>query len=114
MEINEGLQTIFDKLEKFFHTETVVGNPINVGEITLVPIIEISFGLGSGGGSGKVSKANDVLQGAGVGAKIMPNAILVIKGEDVSLIPLKDRGSLEKVLEMAPDLFNKLKGTKQS
>lgn len=114
MEVTENLQTIFDKLKNFFHTETVVGNPITVGEITLVPIIEISFGLGSGGGSGKESKGNDNVEGAGVGAKISPNAILVIKREEVSLIPLKDRGSLEKVLEMAPDLIKRIKGTKQS
>ncbi|MDD4048939.1 MAG: spore germination protein GerW family protein, partial [Clostridia bacterium] len=100
-------------LEKFFCTETVVGEPITVGEIVLVPIIEISFGLGSGGGSGKDTKGNDGTGGgAGVGAKITPNAIMVIKGGEVSLMPLKNRGSMEKVLEMVPDIVEKFKNMK--
>lgn len=114
MDFNEKLQTMFDKLEKFFRTETVVGNPITVGEVTLVPIIEISFGLGSGGTAGKDSKGNDSMGGgAGAGAKITPNAIMVIKGEEVSLIPLKDRDSLEKVLEMVPDILSRFTGKKE-
>jgi uncharacterized spore protein YtfJ len=113
MDVNENLQTIFDKLEKFFHTETVVGNPITVGEITLVPIIEVSFGLGSGGGTEKDGKGNDGSGGgAGVGARIAPNAVMVIKHDEVSVIQLKDRGSMEKVLELVPEVIDKLKNMK--
>jgi uncharacterized spore protein YtfJ len=112
MDFNDNLQTLFDKLEGFFRTETVVGEPIVVGEVTLIPLIEISFGLGSGGDRGKKSKGNDGVGGAGAGAKIVPTAIMVVKGEDVSLIPLKDRDSLEKVLEVVPEIINKLKNKK--
>lgn len=114
MELKENLNVIFEKLENFFQTETVVGKPISVGGVTLVPIIDVTFGMGAGGGSGKDVKGNDGTGGgAGVGAKIAPNSILVIKGEEVSIIGLKDRGSLEKVLEMVPDLVNKFTGKKE-
>lgn len=110
MELKENLDTLFDKLEKFFRSETVIGNPITVGEVTLLPIIDVGFGLGTGGGMGKDAKGNDGNGGgAGVGAKISPNSILVIKGSDVSLIPLKGKGSLEKVLDMVPEIVNKFK-----
>ncbi|MEL7566130.1 MAG: spore germination protein GerW family protein [Dehalobacterium sp.] len=110
MELKENLDTLFERLEKFFRSETVIGNPITVGEVTLLPIIDVGFGLGTGGGMGKDGKGNDGNgSGAGVGAKISPNSILVIKGSDVSLIPLKDKGSLAKVLDMAPEIVNKLK-----
>ncbi|MGI6588783.1 MAG: GerW family sporulation protein [Peptococcia bacterium] len=112
MDYNEHLQTMFDKLKSFFRTETVVGEPIMVGEVTLIPLIEISFGLGSGVGKGK-DKGVDGAGGAGAGAKIIPTAIMVVKGEDVSLIPLKERDSLEKVLELAPELINKFKNKKK-
>lgn len=112
MDFNEHLATMFDKLETFFRTETVVGEPIIVGEVTLIPLIEISFGLGSGGGRGK-DKGIDGAGGAGAGAKIVPTAIMVVKGEEVSLIPLKDRASLEKIFEMAPEIINKLKNKKR-
>lgn len=110
MELKENLDTLFDRLEKFFRTETVIGDPINVGEVTLVPIIEVGFGAGAGGGSGKDGKGNDGSGGGtGVGAKIAPTGILVIKGSDVSLISLKDKGSMEKVLEIVPDILEKVK-----
>lgn len=109
MDFNQHLQTLFGQLKTFFRTETVVGEPIEVGDITLIPLIEISFGLGSGGGTSKDKKA-DGAAGAGVGAKIMPTAIMVVKEEEVSLIPLKERDSWENILKMAPGLISKLKG----
>ncbi|MGI6144752.1 MAG: sporulation protein [Clostridia bacterium] len=111
MDYKQHLQTMFEKLENFFRTETVVGEPIKVGEVTLIPLIEISFGLGSGVGRGK-EKGIEGAGGAGAGAKIAPTAILVVRGEEVSLIPLKDRDSLEKVFEMVPEIINKLKNKK--
>lgn len=108
MDINEKIQAMFDKLENFLRTETVVGNPITVGEVTLIPIIEIAFGLGSGATASKDSKGLDGSGGGvGAGAKITPNAMMVIKGEEVSVIPLKNRDSLEKVLEMVPDILSR-------
>lgn len=109
MDINETMKTIFEKLENFFKTETVVGEPVQVGEVTLIPIIDVTFGMGSGGGNGKDEKGNDGSGcGAGVGAKIAPNSILVIKNGEVSIITLKDKGSLERVLEMVPDIISKV------
>jgi len=107
--VNTNLNTLFERLEKFFRTETVVGEPLKVGEVTLVPIIDVSFGLGTGGGAGKDSKGADGTgSGAGVGAKITPNCVLIIKDGEVSVIPIKDKGSVEKVLEMVPDLVGKI------
>ncbi len=114
MDLNEKIKSMFDKLENFLRTETVVGNPITVGEVTLIPIIEIAFGLGSGASSSKDSKGMDGSGGGvGAGAKITPNAMMVIKGEEVSVIPLKNRDSLEKVLEMVPDILSRFTPKKE-
>lgn len=114
MDFNEKIQSMFDKLENFLRTETVVGNPITVGDVTLIPIIEITFGLGSGGSASKDSKGCDGSGGGvGAGAKITPNAMMVIKGGEVSVLPLKNRDSLEKVLEMVPDILNKFTAKKE-
>lgn len=78
--IDSSMELIFDKLEKFLKTETVVGEPIQIGDITLIPIISVSFGCGGGSGQGKDSKGSDgVGGGIGIGAKVSPDAILVIK-----------------------------------
>lgn len=109
MQVNESLNIVFEKLEKFFRTQTVVGDPIQVGEITLIPIIDITFGAGGGGGAGKDEKGNDGTGGGiGTGAKIAPNSMLVIKGGEVSVFTLKDKNSLERIVEMVPDIINKV------
>ncbi len=101
--------TLFESLEKFIRTETVVGEPFQVGNITMVPIISVSFGVGGGEGSGKDNKGNDGSGGGGgVGCKISPNAILVIQNDALSVVPLTNRGSLEKIVEMVPEILTKV------
>jgi len=110
---SEVFNTLFEKLEKFIRTETVVGEPFQVGSITMVPIITVSFGVGGGEGSGKDNKGNDGSGGGGgVGCKIAPNAILVVKNDELSVIPLTNRGSLEKIVEMVPEILSKVEGHK--
>jgi uncharacterized spore protein YtfJ len=110
---SEVFNTLFGKLEKFIRTETVIGEPFQVGSITMVPIISVSFGVGGGEGSGKDNKGNDGSGGGGgVGCKIAPNAILVVKNDELSVIPLTSRGSLEKIVEMVPEIMSKVEGYK--
>ncbi|MBI3038705.1 sporulation protein, partial [bacterium] len=35
------------------NSKTVIGDPINVGSWTVIPITKVSFGFGAGGGEGK-------------------------------------------------------------
>ncbi len=110
---SDVFNTLFDKLEKFIRTETVVGEPFQVGSITMVPIITVSFGVGGGEGSGKDNKGNDGSGGGGgAGCKIAPNAILVIKNDELSVVPLTSRGSLERIVEMVPEILSKVEDYK--
>ena len=108
--VKENLETLFDKLEKFLKSETVIGQPIVIGETTLVPIVSVMFGCGTGGGSGKDPKGNDG-SGSGLGsaAKIIPNAILVIKNNEVTMLPVKDKSNLDNLLNMVPEIMQKIK-----
>jgi uncharacterized spore protein YtfJ len=108
MSVTENIfNSMFDKLEKFLKTETVVGEPFVVGNITFVPIISATFGLAGGSGEGKKGADGDG-SGGGLGCKITPNAVLVIKGEEVNLIPLNNKGSLEKIIDMVPEIIKKI------
>ncbi len=103
------INAMLEKLEKFIRTETVVGEPIQIGSITLVPIVTVSFGVGAGGGGGKDEKGNDGTgSGGGLGAKIQPNAMLVIKDDQVSVLPLSNKGSFDKLFEMVPEIMAKM------
>ncbi len=112
--VNESLETLFSHLEKFLKTETVIGEPIVVGETTLIPIITVAFGCGGGGGGGKDEKGNDGMgTGVGVGAKISPDAVIVIRQDSVTMLPVKNRSNLEKLVGMVPEIVKKIKLKKE-
>jgi uncharacterized spore protein YtfJ len=107
--IAQNAEALFTNLEKFLKTETVVGEPIQVGETTIIPLITVSFGCGTGGGNGTDPKGMGGSGGGlGAGARISPNAILVIKNGEVTLLPVKDKGGLGNLLEMVPEIVSKL------
>lgn len=107
--VKENLDSLFGSLEKFLKTETVVGEPIVVGEVTLVPIISVMFGCGTGSGTGNDNKGvNGTGSGGGGGARILPNAILVIKKDEVTMLPIKENNNLDNLLNMIPDIISKL------
>lgn len=111
--VGENINNLFEKLESFVKTKTVVGEPIQIGETTIIPFIDVCFGLGTGGGGGTDEKGNNGNGGgAGSGAKIAASAILVIKGDTVELLPIKKAGNLEKLIDMVPELVEKLKDHK--
>lgn len=109
MDINQNITTLFEQLDRFFKTETVFGEPMQIGNVTLIPVINVSFGAGTGAGSGKDSGGCDGTGGGGgAGGKISPTAVIVIKNEEVSLLPLTNRGCMDKIIEMVPELISKI------
>jgi uncharacterized spore protein YtfJ len=109
MNVEQEIGALFEKLKDFFHTETVIGEAIQVGNVTLIPVISIAFGAGNGSGSGKDAKGNDGSGGgAGAGGRISPTAVIVIKNDEVSVLPLNNRGTLDKLVEMVPEIVSKI------
>ena len=110
----ESIDSIFSNFERFIKTETVVGQPIVVGEVTLVPIISVFFGCGAGGGTGSDNKSIDSDgAGGGGGARITPDAIVVIKKGEVSMLPIKSKNNLEALIEMVPEIITKVSMKKE-
>ena len=109
------LESMYDRLDNFMKTETVVGEPIIVDDVKIIPIISASFGLGGGFGEDDKEGASGG-GGGGVGGKITPDAMLVVKDGNVEMIPVKSKATLEKLIEKVPDLVGKLeelKGAKE-
>lgn len=99
------MESIYDKLDNFLKTETVIGRTIDLGEVKLIPIITASFGLGGGVGE---EENESVTGGGGLGCKISPDAILVVRGSEVEMMPVKNRDALDKLIEQVPDIINKI------
>lgn len=107
--LNKGLETLFEKLQDFLTSRTIIGKEIQVGEITLIPVIELTFGMGSGSGGGMDEKKQQGSgEGVGFGAKARPSAVIVIQKDQVQLLPLGKPGALEKIIEKIPDIIDKI------
>jgi uncharacterized spore protein YtfJ len=115
LNVTENINVLFEKLEKFLTSKTVIGEPLKIGDATLIPFISVHFGLGSGGGDGNDGKGSGgVGGGAGIGAKVSPTAVLVIKDDgSIELIPIKKSGGLDKLLDMVPGIVSKLNCCKE-
>jgi uncharacterized spore protein YtfJ len=113
MEIVESLvKTTLEEIEKVLSTKTVVGEPLTIEGVTLVPLIKAGFGFGAGGGSGKgesKQKGEGTGGGTGGGAYIRPVAVVVISKEGVKVEPIMGRvtGALEKLGETIPRIVEK-------
>ena len=107
-EIAKQVEMLFEKLKDFITSKTVVGEEIKVGKITLIPIIEVTFGMGSGTGGGKYAKDQEGSgEGMGIGVKARSSAFIVIKDEEVKLLSSHKPGSLEKLIEKFPEIIEK-------
>lgn len=104
------ITVLFEKLENFVKTKTVVGEAIVIGDTTLIPFVNVSFGLGAGGGDGDDGKGSKGTGGgAGIGARVAPTAVLVIQGDKIEMLSISKPGNFTKILEMVPDIINKFK-----
>lgn len=102
--LNSSLDVLFGKMEDFISTKTIVGEAVTVGGVTLLPLIEVSVGVGAGtnDGNGKESGMG------GLGAKIVPSAVLVICDGNVQLVNVKNQDAINKLIDMVPSAASKL------
>lgn len=116
MNIEDMLKISVERLEKFLSTKTVVGEPIVIGDVTLVPIQTVSFGYGSGGGEGGDEKGKGVGGGGGAGANLRPIAIVAVKGTDVQVYMLGKKSTVDNIatnlVAMIPEALSKIKSGK--
>lgn len=107
------IETILQTLERNLNTKSIMGEPIVIGEITLIPVMDLSFGFGGGEGEGRDDKQGGTGGGGGCGARMSPRAMIVIKGGEVQVVPLAKGGAMEKIVEAIPGLVEKLSAVKE-
>ena len=97
---------LFQGMDEFVTTKTVVGEPVTVGDAIILPLVDVTCGMAAGafGQSAKEKNAG------GMSAKMTPSAVLVIQNGMTKVVNIKHQDALTKVLDMAPDLVNKFVG----
>ena len=107
--ITDSMKVLFENLEKMLQAKTVFGDPITVGEVTLIPVVDITFGAGSGGASCPDKGERGEGGGGGAGAKISASAVIVVREGQVQVMKLKNAAPLDRLIELVPEVLEGIK-----
>lgn len=103
------VEALFKGLDGVISTKTVVGDAITVGDTIILPLVDVSFGIGAG-----AFKGDNKDKGAGgIGGKITPSAVLVIKNGQTKLVNIKNQDTMTKILDMVPDVVDRFTSRKE-
>jgi uncharacterized spore protein YtfJ len=90
--LTDVIKTALEQIQTIAKTETIIGEPIISGSVTLIPVSRVSIGFAAGGG-----------------VTITPIAFITIINDRVQVLPVeKNDPGLGKILAMAPDIISKI------
>ena len=117
--VNAELASLMGQLSSFVTTNTVVGEPIHIDQTILVPLIDVSFGAATASTVSnkfiekrkereKKVEGDEGAGAGGLGAKVMPSAMIVIQNGTTQLINIRNQDSLTKLIDMIPGIIAKV------
>ena len=107
----EGIMNItMDNLKALVDADTIIGTPITIGEVTLVPVSKVSFGLATGGSDFPTKQSPVFGGGGGAGVTVTPIAFISICNGSVKMLQINnEQTAVEKIIESSPELIRKFK-----
>ena len=100
------IERVLGELHCIVQTETVIGTPVQAGELTIIPVSKISFGFGAGGGQAGTGQS-----GTGGGASVEPIAFLIVDASGkVQIMTLTDKEvGWGQIAALVPEAVDKIK-----
>ena len=112
--LSDMMMSSMGKIRDMIDVNTVIGEPIAAGDVTIIPVTKVSIGYGAGGSdfatkNYPANRDNAFGGGAGAGVNITPVAFLVVRGESVRMLPVAEPAStsMDRLIEQLPDLLDK-------
>lgn len=112
-DVEKLVKTTLGEIEKVLGSKTVIGEPITVGDSTIIPLLSIGFGFGGAGGTGlgdsKKEGIEGIAGGGGAGGGVKPIAIIIIDKDGARIESIKSgmASALEKIGESVPSMMEK-------
>lgn len=103
------IESLFQGVDSLISSKTVVGEAVQVGDITVLPLIDVSFGMGAGS---NLTDKKDKGSG-GVGGKLGVSSVLVIKDGNARVISVKNQDTISKILDMVPEIVDRFTTKKE-
>ena len=100
------VESLLKGMDTILSTKTVVGEATQIGDTIILPIVDVSFGVGAGAGVNDEKKTQN--GAGGLGGKMTPSAVLVIgKNGSARLVNIKNQDTVTKILDMVPDILDR-------
>ncbi len=104
------IESLMKGMNTVLSTKTVVGEATKIDDTIILPLVDVSFGVGAGAGVNTDKKNGG---GGGFFGKLTPSAVLVIKNGSTKLVNIKNQDTITKVLDMVPDIVDKFTAPKE-
>ncbi|QXM06069.1 GerW family sporulation protein [Crassaminicella indica] len=117
------MKTTMESLKDMVDVNTIVGDPVETPEGTvIIPISRVSFGFASGGGEYTDRMTKDVNDtetseklpfagGTGAGVSVQPVAFMVVGNGEMKLLPVDQNANmLDSLLNFMPKFVEKIQG----
>lgn len=105
----QNVEALFQGIDNVITSKTVVGDAIHIDDTIILPLVDVSFGMGAGYFSGEKKERGS----GGLGGKISPSAVLVIRNGSTKLVNIKNQDTITKILDLVPDMVDKFKTKKE-
>ena len=103
------VESLFRGMDGVISSKTVVGEAIHINGTIILPLVDVSFGIGAGAFSGE-KKEKGI---GGIGGKMSPSAVIVIQDGRTRLVNIKNQDTITKILDMVPDVVDRFTAGKE-
>ena len=103
------LESLFRGMDGVVSSKTVVGDVIHIGGTIILPLVDVSFGIGAGAFSGDKKEKGM----GGIGGKMTPSAVIVIQDGKTKLVNIKNQDTVTKLLDLVPDVVDRFTSQKE-
>lgn len=100
------VEALFKGMDAVVSSKTVVGEAIHINDTIILPLVDVSFGIGAGSSSADKKEKGM----GGIGGKMSPSAVIVIQGGKTKLVNVKNQDTITKILDMVPDVVDRFTG----
>ena len=116
MEITQILKALLSEMRNISSSETVIGEPIQVGEATIVPVNRLGLGFGVAAGDLSARREKNRENNAGTkaiggGVSVHPQAFILVDAEGRAQILTLEPGkesALARAIELLPALADRV------
>lgn len=103
------VESLFKGMDGIVSSKTVVGDAIHINGTIILPLVDVSFGMGAG--SFTADKKEKGM--GGIGGRMSPSAVIVIQDGRTKLVNIRNQDTVTKILDMLPDLVDRFTEKKE-